>query len=127
MPNLNGRFLRGAKGAGDSIAEIIAQAQFELFKQKFEKEVTLKQCVAWMKEMKVKYSSAATCYVYTEAKTNPQTKEEGIAVTLILLDAESNPVKLNQKSAVSTVFLGEAIDEGLISFLNGENKTIVQL
>ena len=57
----------------------------------------------------------------------PDTKETGLSVTLILMDNDMNPVKLDEKRAVSTIFQAETIDESLINLLNGEKNALISL
>ena len=112
---------------GNGLAEGIAQAIFRSEKQKFEKELSLKQCLAWIKEVKGNYPSAVYCMFSVKEMPIPDTKETGLSVTLILMDNDMNPVKLDEKRAVSTIFQAETIDESLINLLNGEKNALISL
>lgn len=112
---------------GNGLAEGIAQAIFRSEKQNFEKELSLKQCLAWIKEVKGNYPSAVYCMFSVKEIPIPDTKETGLSVTLILMDNEMNPVKLDEKRAVSTIFQAETIDESLINLLNGEKNALISL
>lgn len=131
MPNQTneskGLFQGKMERIGNGLAEGIAQAIFRSEKQKFEKELSLKQCLAWIKEVKGDYPSAVYCMFSVKEIPIPDTKETGLSVTLILMDNEMNPVKLDEKRAVSTIFQAETIDESLINLLNGEKNALISL
>ena len=131
MPNQTneskGLFQGKMERIGNGLAEGIAQAIFRSEKQKFEKELSLKQCLAWIKGMKKTYPSAVYCMFSVKEIPIPDTKETGLSVTLIVMDNEMNPVKLDEKRAASTVFQAETIDESLINLLNGEKNALISL
>ena len=131
MPNQTneskGLFQGKMERIGDGLAEGIAQAMFRSGKQKFEKELSLKQCLAWIKEVRGDYPSAVYCMFSVKEMPIPDTKETGLSVTLILMDNDMNPVKLDEKRAVSTIFQAETIDESLINLLNGEKNSLISL
>ena len=128
MPNQNteGKMKAIGKKMGNFIADVIAEALSAPAPQ-YQKEVTLKQCISWMKETKAKYPSSASCLIFTKDAPNPQTGEEGISVTLLVLDKDENPIALDKQSAVSVVFLAETIDDGLIHILNGQQAATINL
>ena len=127
MPNQTNESKGLFERIGNGLAEGIAQAIFRSEKQKFEKELSLKQCLAWIKEVKGNYPSAVYCMFSVKEMPIPDTKETGLSVTLILMDNDMNPVKLDEKRAVSTIFQAETIDESLINLLNGEKNALISL
>jgi len=122
-----GLFQGKMESVGDKLAGGIADVLFDFGKKKFEKELSLKQCLAWIKEVKGNYPSAEYCMFSVKEMPIPDTKETGLSVTLILMDNDMNPVKLDEKRAVSTIFQAETIDESLINLLNGEKNALISL
>lgn len=113
--------------AGDKLTDMIATVIDKEESKQYMKELKLEQCVSWIKEMKAEYPSAASCIIMTKEAINPKTKEEGVSVTLIMMDKDKKPVALDKERAVSTIFLAETIDNGLINILNGEKSAVIKL
>ena len=137
-PNLEGR--EGSRGIVGLYAVGAADIQTELFPVAFMYGIHKRELFCLRDEKRALFipyhkrtislefpcALVAPCQPEQEIPI-PDTKETGLSVTLILMDNEMNPVKLDEKRAVSTIFQAETIDESLINLLNGEKNALISL
>lgn len=128
--NFQNEVFRQLASFGDKIIENLAEGYAEgKFKksQEYRKEVKLSDCISWVKEMTKKYSAAKFCLLRVEDAPKPETNEDGLKVTAVLLDGNEKPIAMNKEKAVSTIFYTETIDSRLINLLDGEKSVLLEI